>query len=80
MQQHTGLVHGHMHELFYHNMRYCEWHRRTLCGKTVIFNLNMQAHILLFCLRAIKKQVFLHILRKTSVVPGPGQLTGTMLE
>ncbi len=57
--------------------------RRNLCGKTVIFNLNMQAHILLFCLRAIiknKKSIFAYFLRKYSVVPGPVQLIGTMLE
>lgn len=55
LQQHIGLVHGHMHELFSHNICYCEWLRRTLCGKMVIFNLNMQAQIFLFCLQAIKK-------------------------
>lgn len=54
--KHTGLVHGHMHELFYHNICYCECHRRTFRGKTVICNVNMLAHILLFCLRAQKKK------------------------
>lgn len=59
--KHTGLVHGHMHELFYHNICYCACHRRTFRGKTVIFSVNMLAQILLFCLRAHKKKKIFYI-------------------
>ncbi len=74
MQQHTGLVHGHMHELFYHNMCYCEWHRRQ--SK----HAGTHTSVLSTSNNKKKRSIFAYFLRKYSVVPGPVQLIGTMLE